>query len=70
MAGVLKNDCFDMLGDIVNKYNKTAHRTIKVKQIDVMSDSYTESNEDYNITKLKFKAGDHVRISKYKKIFC
>ena len=58
-----------MLDDIVNKYNNTVHRTIKRKLIDVTSDSYAEHNEDFNITKPKFKVGDHVRISKYKNIF-
>ena len=40
-----------------------------MKPIDVTSDSYDEQNEDYNVTKPKFKVGDHVRISKYKNIF-
>ena len=40
-----------------------------MKPIDVTSDSYTEYNEDSNVTKPKFKVGDHTRISKYKKIF-
>ena len=31
-----------VLDDIVNKYNNTFHRTIKVKAIDVKSDSYAE----------------------------
>ena len=37
--------------------------------IDITSDSYAEYNKDSNVTKLKFKVGDHVRISKYKNIF-
>ena len=40
-----------------------------MKPIDVTSDSYAEYNEDSNVTKPKFKVGDHVRISKYKNIF-
>ena len=35
----------------------------------VTSDSYAEYNEDSNVSKPTFKVGDHVRISKYKKIF-
>ena len=58
-----------MLDDIVNKYNNTVHRTIKMKSIDVTSDSYAEYNEDSNKKDPKFKVGDHVRISKYKNIF-
>ena len=40
-----------------------------MKPIDVTFDSYAEQNEDSNVTKLKFKVGDHVRISKYKNVF-
>ena len=58
-----------MLDDIANKYNTTVHTTIRKKPIDVTSDSYAEYNEDCTVTKPKFKVGDHVRISKYKKIF-
>ena len=63
------NFYFDLLSDIVNKYNNTVHRSIKMKPIKVTSDSYAEYNEDSNVTKPKFKVGDHVRISKYKDIF-
>ena len=58
-----------MLDDIVNKYNNTVDITIKIKPIDVTSDSYAEYNEDSNEKDPKFKVGDHVRISKYKNIF-
>ena len=57
-----------MLDNIVNKYNETVHRTVKMKPIDVTSVSYAEPNKDSNVTKPKFKVGDHVRISKYKNI--
>ena len=60
---------FDVLDNILDKYNNTVHRTIKMKPIDVTSDSYAEYNEDFNVTKPKFKVSDHVRISKYKNIF-
>ena len=69
MGAVSKNVYFDVLDDILNKYNNTVHRTIKMKPIDVTADSYTKYNEDFNVTKPKFKVGDHVRISKYKNIF-
>ena len=58
-----------MLYDIVNEYNNTFHRTIKMKLIDVTNDSYAEYNENFNKKDLKFKVSDHVRISKYKNIF-
>ena len=40
MTDVSKNVSFNVLYDIVNKYNNTVHRTIKMKQIDVTSDPY------------------------------
>ena len=69
MTAVSKNVYFDVLDDIVDKYNNTFPRTIKMKSTEVTSDCYAEQNEDSNVTKLKFKVGDHVRISKYKNIF-
>ena len=40
-----------------------------MKPIDVTSDSCAEYNEDFNKNEPRFKAGDRVRISKYKNIF-
>ena len=48
MTAISKNVYFDVLDDIVNKYNTTVHRAIKMKPIDVTSDSYAEYNEDFN----------------------
>ena len=42
---------------------------IKMKPIDVTSDSYAEYNEDFNKKDPRYKVGDHARISKYKNIF-
>ena len=69
MTAISKNIYFDVLYEIVNKYNNTVHRTIKMKLIDVTSDSYAEYNEDSNENEPKFKVRDRVRISKYKNIF-
>ena len=69
MIAVSKSVYFDVLEDIVNKYNNTVHRTIKMKPIHVTSDSYAEHNEDSNEKDPKLKVGDHVRIPKYKNIF-
>ena len=69
MTAISKNIYFDVLDDIVNKYNNTVHRSIKMKPIDVTSDSYAEYNEDSNKKDPKFKIGDQIRISKYKNIF-
>ena len=43
-----KNVYFDVLDDIVNKYNNTAHRTIKVKPIDVKYNTNVDSNKEVN----------------------
>ena len=69
MTAISKKFYFDALDDIVNKYNNTIHKTIKLKPIDVTGVSYAEYNEDFNKKDPKFKVGDHVRISKYKNIF-
>ena len=69
MTAISKNVYFDVLDDIVNKYNNTVHRTIKMKPIDVTGDSYVEYNGGSNKKDTKFKIGDHVRISKYENIF-
>ena len=42
MTVVLKNVYFDVLDDIVDKYNNTVHRSIKMEPIDVTPDSYAE----------------------------
>ena len=68
MTAIPKNLYFDLL-DIVNKYNNAVHKAIKMKPVDVTSDSYAEYNEDFNEKDPKFKVGDRVRISKYKNIF-
>ena len=64
-----KNVYFHVSDEIVNKYNNTVHRSIKTKPTDVTSDSYAEYNEDSNEKGPKFKVGDRVKISKYKKHF-
>ena len=62
MAAISKNVYFDVLDDIVNKYNNTVHKTIKMKPIDVADNSYAEYNEDVNKKDPKFKVGGHIRI--------
>ena len=69
MTAISKNVYYDVLDDIVNKYNNTYHSTIKMKLIDVKDNNFTEYIEKSNEKDPKFKIGDHVRISKYKNIF-
>ena len=42
MTPISKNVYFDVLDDIVNKYNNAVHKIIKMKPIDVTDDSYAE----------------------------
>ena len=65
MTAISKNVYFDVLDDIVNKYNNTVHKTIKMKPIDVTDDSFVEYNEESNKKDPKFKVGHHARISKF-----
>ena len=61
MTTISKNVYFDVLEDIVSKYNNTVHKTIKMKPINVTNDYFTEYNEDSNKRNPK--------LSKYKNIF-
>ena len=54
---------------IVNKYNNTYHRTIKINPVDVKSSTYIVSSKELNDKDPKFKIGDIAKISKYKHIF-
>ena len=69
MATVGKNVYFDVLDDIVDKYNNTWHSSIKMKPKDVTDDSFAEYSEESNKKDPKFKIGDNVRIPKYKNVF-
>ena len=68
MTSVSKNVYIDALPKIVQTYNNTYHRTIKMKPNEVTPGSVDYSNNK-NKKKAKFKVGDRVRISKYKNIF-
>ena len=77
MAAISKNVYFDVLDDIVNKYNNTIHRAVKMKPIEVTDDYYAKDpTMELRLMELhsnkknpKFKVGDNVRISKHKNIF-
>ena len=71
MTSIPKNMYINKLDDIVNEYNNTNHRTIKIKPVDVKDNIYIDPMElpPSNDKDLKFKVGDPVRISKYKNIF-
>ena len=69
MTSISKNVYIDKLDDIINKYNNTTHRTIKMKPIDVKDNTYIDFGKEVNDNNPKFKVGDHMKISKYKNIF-
>ena len=66
MTLVSKNVYIDKLDDIMDGYSNTYHRTIKMKLIDAMDNTYVDFTKEVNDKDPKFKVGDHVRISKYK----
>ena len=68
MIAVSKNVYINKLDDIVNEYNNTYHKTIKMKPIDLKDNTYIDSIKEVNDKDPKFRVGDHVRISK-KNIF-
>ena len=41
-----KNIYFDKLDDIVNEYNNTYHKKIRMKSIDVKYNTYVDSNKE------------------------
>ena len=69
MASISKYVSVDKSDDIVNKFNNTYRRTIKIKSADIKSSIYIASSKEINDEDPKFKICDIVRISKYKNIF-
>lgn len=66
-----------ILKKIINEYNNTKHRTIKMKPIEVNENNenlllktvYKQNNSIDAVRKNKFRVNDFVRISKFKHIF-
>ena len=48
MTAISKNVYYDVLDNIVDEYNNTRHRTIRMKPIDVKNDSFSEYIEESN----------------------
>ena len=69
MTSVSKNVYIDELNDLVNEYNNTYHRIIRMKPVNVKDNEYVDSGKELNDKDPKFQVGDYVRISKYKNIF-
>ena len=69
MTATGKNVYYDLLDDVVNKYNNTKHSTIEMKPIDVGDNNKRVFIDEHNEKHSRFKVGDRVRISRYKNIF-
>ena len=70
MTATSKNVYYDVLDDIVNKYNNAKHSAIKMKPIDVKDNNNKRVYVDkHNEKDSRFKVGDRIRISKFKNIF-
>ena len=68
MMATGKNVYYNVLDDVVNKYNNTKHNTIKMKPIDVKNNERVYIDE-HNEKDSRLKVGDRVKISKFKNIF-
>ena len=64
MTSISNNVYIDKLDAIVDEYNNTKHRTIKMKPTDVKDNTYIDFGKEVNDNDPKFKVGYHVRISK------
>ena len=69
MTAISKNVYINKLDDIVDGYNNTYHRAIKMKPVDVKDNTNIDFEKEVNNKDPKFKTGDQLRISKYKNIF-
>ena len=69
MTATGKNVYYNVLDDLINKYNNTKHSTIKMKPIDVGDNNKRVYIDEHNEKDSKFKVGDRVRISRYKNVF-
>ena len=68
MTATGKNVYYDVLDDIVNKYNNTKHSTIKMKPKNVGDNNKRVYIDEHNEKSAIFNVGDRVRISKFKNI--
>ena len=66
MTSISKNVYIDKLDDMVNEYNNTYRRTIKMKPVEVKDNTYIDFKNEVNDKDPKFKVGYHVRTSKYR----
>ena len=59
MTSVSQNVYTDKLDDIVDEYNNTYHRTIKMKSVDIKDNTYIDFKKENSDKDPKFKVGYH-----------
>ena len=69
ITAIGKNVYWNVLDDIVEKYNGTINKSIGMKPKDVKNDNKAEYIEESNEKSARFSVGDRVRISQFKNIF-
>ena len=69
MTSLSKNVYIDKLDDIVNEYNNTYNTKIEMKPANANSSIRIDFDVKNNDKDLKFKVGDHVRISRHRSVF-
>ena len=69
MTAIGKNVYWNVLDDVVEKYNDTKNKSIGMKPKDVKTDKKAVYVEESNEKSARFNVGDRVRISKFKNIF-
>ena len=69
MTAIGKSVYWNVLDDVVDKYNNTVNKSIGMKPKDVKSNKKAVYVEESNEKSARFSVGDRVRISKFKNIF-
>ena len=69
-TSISKNVYIDNSAEIVNEHNNTYHRTIKIKSVHVKSGRYIDFGVKNKSKDPRYKVGDQVIISKYRKKCC
>ena len=64
MVSISKNVYIDQFVDLINKYNNTHPKTIKMKPFNVKSSACFDIDKKNNKEDLNFEVSDRIRISK------
>ena len=66
MTSISKNVYIIKLDDIVNEYNNTYHRLIKMKPVHVKNNTYIDSSKKVDDNDPKFRVGDRYKFQNRK----